>query len=133
MTSPAYPPTPSPRDRVAVISPSSGLPGLLPLPYELGLERLRKDYDLAPVEYPTPRRMGSTPQERADDIHAAFADPIVKAVIASIGGDDQITVLPLLDRELIRADPKSFFGTATTPTCSRFCGTPESSATTARP
>jgi muramoyltetrapeptide carboxypeptidase LdcA involved in peptidoglycan recycling len=93
-----------------VISPSAGLPGLLPLPYELGLERLRKEYGLEPVEYPTTRKMGSTPQERADDIHAAFADPTVKAVIASIGGDDQITVLPLLDRDLIRANPKPFFG-----------------------
>ncbi|MPY59484.1 S66 family peptidase [Streptomyces spongiae] len=110
MTTPAYPPKPSPGDRIAVISPSSGLPGLLPLPFELGLERLRKDYGLEPVEYPTTRKMGSTPQERADDIHAAFADPSVKAVIASIGGDDQITVLPLLDRELIRANPKPFFG-----------------------
>lgn len=54
--------------------------------------------------------MGSTPQERAADIHAAFADPDIKAVIATIGGDDQITVLPFLDRELIRANPKPFFG-----------------------
>lgn len=30
--------------------------------------------------------------------------------MASIGGEDQITVLPLLDRELIRANPKPFFG-----------------------
>ncbi len=30
--------------------------------------------------------------------------------MASIGGDDQITVLPLLDRELIHANPKPFFG-----------------------
>ncbi|WP_369238307.1 S66 peptidase family protein [Streptomyces sp. R21] len=103
---PSYPPKPSPGDRIAVLSPSSGLPGLLPLPYELGLERLRKEYGLEPVEYPTTRKMGATPRERADDIHAAFADPTVKAVIASIGGDDQITVLPLLDRELIRANPK---------------------------
>ncbi|MCX5556807.1 S66 peptidase family protein [Streptomyces sp. NBC_00038] len=110
MTTPSYPPKPSPGDQVAVISPSSGLPGLLPLPYELGLERLRKEYGLEPVEYPATRKMGSTPQERADDIHAAFADPTVKAVISSIGGDDQITVLPLLDRELIRANPKPFFG-----------------------
>ena len=110
MTTISYPPKPSPGDRVAVISPSAGLPGILPLPYELGLERLRKEYGLEPVEYPTTRKMGSTPQERADDIHAAFADPDVRAVIASIGGEDQITVLPLLDRELIRADPKPFFG-----------------------
>ncbi len=54
--------------------------------------------------------MDSTPAARAADVHAAFADPSIKAVIASIGGDDQITVLPLLDRELIRANPKPFFG-----------------------
>ncbi|MEV2233644.1 S66 peptidase family protein [Streptomyces phaeochromogenes] len=110
MKTPAYPPKPVPGDRVAVISPSAGLPGILPLPYELGLERLRTEYGLEPVEYPATRRMGSRPQERADDIHAAFADPGVRAVMASIGGDDQITVLPLLDRELIRANPKPFFG-----------------------
>ncbi|WP_435219008.1 S66 family peptidase [Streptomyces sp. bgisy034] len=110
MTTISYPAKPSPGDRVAVISPGAGLPGLFPRPYELGLERLRKEYGLEPVEYPTTRKMGATPQERADDIHAAFADPGIKAVIASIGGDDQITVLPLLDRELIRANPKPFFG-----------------------
>lgn len=110
MTTLSYPPKPSPGDRVAVISPASGLPGLFPLPYELGLERLRKEYGLEPVEYPATRRMGSTPRERADDIHAAFADPGIKAVFASIGGDDQITVVPLLDRELVRANPKPFFG-----------------------
>ncbi|MDF6040706.1 LD-carboxypeptidase [Streptomyces sp. JH14] len=112
MRSSAYPPKPVPGDRIAVISPGSGLAGLLPLPHELGLERLREDFGLEPVEYPATRRMGSTPQERADDIHAAFADPTIKAVMATIGGDDQITVLPLLDRELIRANPKPFFGSS---------------------
>ncbi|MFE6827451.1 S66 peptidase family protein [Streptomyces sp. NPDC057690] len=110
MTAPSYPPKPSPGDRIAVISPSAGLPGLFPRPYELGVQRLREEFALEPVEYPTTRRTGATPQERADDIHAAFADPGVRAVIASIGGEDQITVLPLLDRELLRADPKPFFG-----------------------
>ncbi|WP_406305664.1 LD-carboxypeptidase [Streptomyces sp. NBC_00885] len=110
MTEPACPPKPRPGDRIAVISPSSGLPGLLPLPYELGLERLEKDFGLIPVEFPATRKMGATPQERADDIHAAFRDSSIRAVMASIGGDDQITVLPLLDRELIRDNPKPFFG-----------------------
>ncbi|MFB6808044.1 S66 peptidase family protein [Streptomyces sp. NPDC056387] len=112
MTAPAYPPKPVPGDRIAVVSPSSGLPGLFPLPYELGLRRLHEEFGLEPVEYPATRTMGSTPRQRADDIHAAFADPTVKAVMASIGGDDQITVLPLLDRELIRANPKPFFGSS---------------------
>ncbi|WLQ39209.1 LD-carboxypeptidase [Streptomyces laculatispora] len=110
MTTPSCPAKPRPGDRVAVLSPSSGLPGILPLPFELGLRRLREEYGLEPVEYPSTRKMGSSPQERAADIHAAFADPAIKAVISSIGGDDQITVLPYLDRELLRANPKPFFG-----------------------
>jgi muramoyltetrapeptide carboxypeptidase LdcA involved in peptidoglycan recycling len=107
---PAYPSKPRPGDRVAVLSPCSGLPELFPQPYELGLRRLTEDFGLVPVEYATTRRMGASPKDRAADIHAAFADPTIKAVFASIGGDDQITVLPYLDRELIRANPKPFFG-----------------------
>ncbi|MFG3137053.1 S66 peptidase family protein [Streptomyces sp. NPDC048211] len=110
MTTSRYPSKPRPGDRVAVLSPASGLPGVLPLPYELGLRRLREEFGLEPVEYPATRKMGSTPQERAADIHAAFADPTIKAVVATIGGDDQITVLPHLDAELLRAHPKPFFG-----------------------
>ncbi|WP_310725617.1 LD-carboxypeptidase [Streptomyces sp. N2A] len=110
MTAPLYPAKPQPGDTVAVVSPSSGLAGILPLPFELGLRRLREDFGLHVVEYPTTRKMNSTPQERAADVHAAFADPEVKAVITSIGGDDQITLLPHLDRDLLCANPKPFFG-----------------------
>ncbi|SDD08909.1 S66 family peptidase [Actinokineospora iranica] len=105
-----HPTKPRPGDRVAVLSPSAGLPGLFPLPFDLGLLRLREDFGLVPVEYPTTRRMGSTPEDRAVDIHAAFADPEIAAVISSIGGDDQIRVLPHLDAALLRANPKPFFG-----------------------
>lgn len=110
MTEPIYPPKPRPGDKVAIVSPSSGLPQLFPQPYELGLRRLRDDFRLIPVEYPATRRMGSSPSERAADLHAAFVDPEIKAIIVSIGGDDQITVLPHLDADLIRANPKPFFG-----------------------
>ena len=41
---------------------------------------------------------------------AAFADPEIRAVLATIGGDDQITVLRHLDPEPVRADPKPFLG-----------------------
>ena len=105
-----YPSKPRPGDKVAVLSPSSGLPGLLPIPHDLGLRRLREEFGLIPVEYPATRKMGSTPQERAADLHAAFADPEIRAIVSSIGGDDQITVLPHLDAELIKANPKPFFG-----------------------
>jgi muramoyltetrapeptide carboxypeptidase LdcA involved in peptidoglycan recycling len=110
MALPIYPPKPRPGDRVAVVSPSSGLAEIFPRPYELGLRRLREDFHLVPVEYPTTRRMGASPQERAADLHAAFADPAIATVIATIGGDDQITVLPHLDAEIFKANPKPFFG-----------------------
>ncbi|HEX7474170.1 MAG TPA: S66 peptidase family protein [Candidatus Limnocylindrales bacterium] len=107
---PRYPPKPRRGDRVAIVSPSSGLPGAFPVPFELGLTRLRDDFGLIPVEYPTTRRMGSSPIDRAADLHAAFSDPTISAVVSSIGGDDQITVLRHLDRDLFAANPKPFFG-----------------------
>ncbi|RZS34686.1 muramoyltetrapeptide carboxypeptidase LdcA involved in peptidoglycan recycling [Herbihabitans rhizosphaerae] len=105
-----YPDKPKPGDRVAVLSPAAGLPGLFPVPHDLGLRRLTGDFGLVPVEYPTTRRLGSSPADRAADLHAAFADPDITAVITSIGGDDQITVLSHVDDELLRANPKPFFG-----------------------
>ncbi|MGH3165787.1 MAG: S66 family peptidase [Trebonia sp.] len=105
-----YPAKPARGDAVAVLSPSAGLPGILPLPFELGLTRLREDFGLVPAEYPTTRVMGAAPADRAKDINAAFADPSVKAIIASIGGEDQLKVLPYLDSALIAANPKPFYG-----------------------
>lgn len=93
-----------------MVSPSAGLPGLFPAPFDLGVRRLADDLGLVPVEYPTTRTMHASAADRAADLHAAFADPRIKAVVASIGGHDQITVLPYLDAELLRANPKPFFG-----------------------
>ncbi|MFI6821798.1 S66 peptidase family protein [Micromonospora sp. NPDC050187] len=105
-----YPPKPRPGDRVAVVSPSAGLPAIFPHVYELGLRRLRQELGLEPVEYPTTRVMDADPRDRARDLTAAFADPTVTAVLATIGGDDQITVTPHLDDAVLRANPKPYFG-----------------------
>lgn len=105
-----YPAKPRPGDRVAVVSPSAGLPGLFPHVYELGLRRLREEFDLKPVEYPTTRVMGADPRDRARDVTAAFADPSIAAVLATVGGEDLITVTPHLDDAVLRANPKPYFG-----------------------
>jgi muramoyltetrapeptide carboxypeptidase LdcA involved in peptidoglycan recycling len=105
-----YPDKPRPGDRVAVVSPSAGLPAEFPQVYERGLRRLREDIGLEPVEYPTTRVLGAAPRDRARDLCAAFADPTITAVLATIGGDDQVTVLPHLDDAVLRANPKPFFG-----------------------
>lgn len=43
-------------------------------------------------------------------MNAAFADPDVRAIVAVIGGEDQISVIPHLDPDLVRDDPKPFCG-----------------------
>ena len=105
-----YPDKPSHGDAIAVLSPSAGLPARFPLPYELGLTRLREEFGLRPVEYPTTRAPQASPMERAADIHAAFADPDIRAIVASIGGEDELKVLAHLDPDVLRASPKPFFG-----------------------
>ncbi len=97
-------------DQVAVISPSAGLPGLFPWVEDLGLQRLTEVFGLHAKEYPTTRQMGSSLQDRANDVHTAFSDPENKAVITSIGGEDQIKLLKYLDPEVFLKNPKPFFG-----------------------
>jgi muramoyltetrapeptide carboxypeptidase LdcA involved in peptidoglycan recycling len=105
-----YPPKPQPGEAVAVLSPSWGGPAAFPLPFELGLTRLRDEFGLRPIEYATTRAEQASPAERAKDLHAAFADPQIKAVLTSIGGEDEIKVLRHLDPEVLAANPKPFFG-----------------------
>lgn len=99
-----------PGDRVAVLSPSFAAPAIGPAVHELAMRRIQDELGLVPVEYPTTRRLGATPEDRAADLHAAFADPSIRAVFATIGGDDSITVVPHLDPAVFRADPKPYFG-----------------------
>ncbi|MFG1995880.1 LD-carboxypeptidase [Actinoplanes sp. NPDC048988] len=103
------PPKLQPGDRVAVVSPSWAGPGVFPAVHEQSLRRIRDDLGLEPVEYATTRTQG-TPAERAADLMAAYADPSIRAVFATIGGSDQITVLPHLDPAPFRNDPKPYFG-----------------------
>ena len=105
-----YPPKPQRGDAVAVLSPSWGGPAAVPVPFDLGLVRLRDELGLRPVEYPTTRAQQPSPAERAKDLHSAFTDPDIKAVLTSIGGEDEIKVLRHLDPEVLAANPKPFFG-----------------------
>jgi muramoyltetrapeptide carboxypeptidase LdcA involved in peptidoglycan recycling len=99
-----------PGDQVAIISPSAGLPGLFPWVQDLGLARLENDFQLRYKEYPTTRQMGSSLEDRARDIMAAFSDTANKAVLTSIGGEDQIKLIKLLNPQIFIDNPKPFFG-----------------------
>jgi muramoyltetrapeptide carboxypeptidase len=50
------------------------------------------------------------PQERAREINAAFADPALKAVVPVRGGWGSARLLPLLDYDTIRRNPKVLMG-----------------------
>lgn len=99
-----------PGDRVAVVSPSFAAPGFAPGVHEQAMRRVVSELELQPVEYPSTRQIDAPARTRADDINAALADPGIRAVFATLGGDDQITVLPYLDANAARDNPKPFFG-----------------------
>ncbi|AOZ72294.1 LD-carboxypeptidase [Boudabousia tangfeifanii] len=104
-------PTPlKPGDKVAILSPAWSAPSYFPQIHRQAMERVEKLLGLEPVEYPTTSKMGASPKERAEDVNAAFADPEIRAIFTTIGGDDEITVTPHLDSQLPKADPKPFFG-----------------------
>lgn len=97
-------------DKVAVLSPSFAAPGRFPHVYELGLKRLQEVFGLVPVEFPTTKKIGASGEERSRDLIDAFKDKDIKAVIASIGGDDQVTYVKNLPPEPFIENPKAFFG-----------------------
>ncbi len=54
--------------------------------------------------------LAGSPQRRVEELHEAFADPEAAAVLPVRGGYGLTTVLPLLDTELVRANPKLVVG-----------------------
>src|SRR5262245_64207985 len=106
----AFPPKAAPGDKVAVLSPSFAAPGFAPEVHEQAMRRFTDLTGLVPVEYPTTRRIGASARDRAADLNAAFADPEIRAVLATLGGEDEITVIPHLDPAPVRRDPKPFLG-----------------------
>jgi muramoyltetrapeptide carboxypeptidase LdcA involved in peptidoglycan recycling len=104
---------------VAVLSTSWGGPSVFPSVFEAGLATIAR-LGLQVKEYPStrmaPAELAANPQTRADDLNAAFADPSVDAIFASIGGDDSARILRWLDGDLIRSNPKILIGYSDTTT-----------------
>ena len=107
-------------DRLAVVSISWGGPAAYPELYQHGLENLKEFLGVEILEYPTARmpaeELSKNPRARAEDINNAFADPAVDGIISSIGGYDSMRILPYIDPEAIRANPKLIMGYSDTTT-----------------
>lgn len=97
-------------DKVAILSPSFAAPGKWPHVYQLGLKRIREVFELEPVEFPTTSKIGSTVEERSKDLIDAFERNEIKAIIASLGGNDQVTYIKNIPSEPFVNNPKPFLG-----------------------
>lgn len=97
-------------DKVAILSPSFAAPAVWPHVYELGLKNLRDVFELEPVEFAATKKLGATGGERSQDLADAFENPEIKAIITSLGGDDQVTYVKKLSPEPFVQHPKPLFG-----------------------
>jgi hypothetical protein len=104
----------SPGDKVAAISLSWGGPGQFLHRYEAGKRQLQEEFGLEVVEtrhaLRDPKWLHRNPRARAEDLMEAFGDPAVSGVVSTIGGDDSIRLLPYLDPDVFRSNPKVFLG-----------------------
>lgn len=103
-------------DTVATVSLSwggAGDEGLL-WRYQVGKERLERDFGLHVIEMPHTLKGSSYvyhhPEKRAEDLMEAFLNPGIKAIFTCIGGDESIRMLPYIDFDIIRDNPKIFVG-----------------------
>jgi muramoyltetrapeptide carboxypeptidase len=97
--------------RVAVISPASTPKEPL---VKLGMERFAS-LGYQPVLYPSalasgPLYYAGDAAARVADLHAAFADDSIDAIICTRGGWGTAELLPYLDAELVKAHPKPYIG-----------------------
>jgi muramoyltetrapeptide carboxypeptidase len=97
--------------RLAVVSPASAAKAEL---VERGMTALQAS-GYEPVLMPHalvrgPMYYAGSAEQRVADLHAAFADESIAGVICTRGGWGSAELLPLLDRDLLRANPKAFVG-----------------------
>ncbi len=103
-------------DRIATVSLSwggAGNPELL-WRYHQGKEYLQRVFGLEVVEMPHTLKgadyLYEHPEKRAEDLMRAFEDPAIKGVFSCIGGDESVRMLPYIDYDVIRSNPKVFLG-----------------------
>lgn len=102
-------------DKVAIVSLSRGMLGekMFIHKYELAKKRL-EEYGLEVIAMPNALKgidyLYQHPEARAKDLMDAFSNTQIKAVFNAIGGDDTIRLLPYIDFNILRDNPKIFTG-----------------------
>jgi len=101
-------------DQVALISLSWGGANAFPLRYEIGKRQIAESFGLKLIETEHARKdanwLAENPQARANDLMAAFSNPDIKGIISIIGGSDSYKIIPYVDLNVIKNNPKVFMG-----------------------
>ncbi|HLR14768.1 MAG TPA: S66 peptidase family protein [Bacillota bacterium] len=103
-------------DCVATVSTSFGGAGDPDMRwrYDQGVQRLEEVFGLHVVPMPHSLKGSSYlyehPEKRAEDLMTAFKDPTIKGIITNIGGEESIRLLPYIDFDVIRENPKIVTG-----------------------
>ena len=103
-------------DTVAIVSLSSGIAGDKEFRhrYEQGKKGLEEVFKLKTVTMPNALKgseyLSKHPEARAKDFMDALKDKNIKGIICNIGGDDTIRLLPYIDFDVIKNNPKVFIG-----------------------
>lgn len=112
-------------DKIAAVSLSWGGPSVFPHRYQAGVRQLEAEFGVSVVEMPHTVKdadwLTRNPEARADDLMQAFSDPSIKGIIATIGGEDSIRLIPYLDLDTIRNNPKTFLGYSDTTVSHMVC------------
>ena len=101
----------NPGDTVALVSPSKATDEALDL--QIAQEVMQAlGFKVKTGQHLASRRghLAGTDAERAGDLNAMFGDSEVKAIICLRGGSGAARLLPLLDYQLIRRNPKVLLG-----------------------
>ena len=103
-------------DKIAIVSLSWGGLGDEDLihKYYIAKERLENDFGLEVIAMPNALKgtdfVYEHPELRAKDLMDAFRDKTIKGIFSAIGGEDSIRILPYIDYDVIRNNPKIFMG-----------------------
>jgi len=101
-------------DTVAIVASSWGGPASCPKKFNYGIKQLEENFDVKCIVMPfataSAKDIANSPEKRAADLMSAFRNPEIKAIISAIGGDDSIRMLPYIDFDVIRNNPKIYMG-----------------------
>jgi len=93
--------------------------------YQAGKERLESVFGLEVVAMKHTLKgsqyLYDHPEKRAEDLMQAFADPDIKGIFSCIGGEESIRMLPFIDFNIIRANPKVLIGYSDTTVAHFMC------------